>query len=111
MELDILFLAGGSRGVLLPRVRKIRYFFCLENPFMARLFSSVTVIVFPYLWLGYNPFHPVSYCDTVRVCTKYVDSSYRSMSGDLLRIWHEDRSALGREAWGLVGGRSRDSRS
>ena len=29
------------------------------------------------------------------------------MSGGLLHLWHENRSVLEREAWGLVGGRNR----
>ena len=33
-----LVAAGGSRGVFLPRVCKIRYLVCMENPFVSRYF-------------------------------------------------------------------------
>ena len=39
----------------------------------------------------------------------YDDSSHRSLNWGLLHLCHEDRSPLRREAWGLVGGRSRPS--
>ena len=56
------------------------------------------------VWLRYDIFHMHH---SVTPYAEYVDSSYRRLSGSLLYFCHKDRPYPRREAWGLVGGRSR----
>ena len=105
-------VGGRSRGccswwqegveVFFSRVCMIRSLFCLENPFMSRLFVPVSVIVFPYGWDTIS-FIPGMYHSVIPYV--YVDSSNRSLSGVLLHSYHDNRSSSGRKAWGPVGRR------
>ena len=105
----LLVVAGGCRDLLLrfSRVCKILSFLFGKSVHVT-IFSSVTVIIVfsykLYLWLGYDILHMYH---SVKLYV-YVDTSYRSLSGGLLHFRGEGRSSPGREAWGLVGGRSRD---
>ena len=110
-----LVVAGGGIEVCYSPVCARLGIFCLENPFMSQFFTSVTDIVFPYYMTRIRSFLftcvilssmiPYGYIYT------YVHSLYSSLSGGLLHLCHEHRCPVGREAWGLVGGRSRAFRS
>ena len=97
----LLVVAEGCRGVLLP---------CVQDPVSILFGKSIHVTFFFFSNATFFPYGKdtisfiSSWCDTVRVIKIYT---YRSLSGGLLHLCHEDRFSPGREALSLVGGKSR----
>ena len=108
-SLSLVVAGGGLEMCFYPVCTRLGIL-CLENLFMSRFFTLVTaIIVVPYYMVRIRSC--LFMCVTLYSVIPYgyinVDSSYSSLSGGLLHSFQEDRCAVGREAWGLVGGRGR----